>query len=183
VHQFRPKGLVGTSNVSGLRQFRYCSDPRLRLVQGRCGLIAPWARSRPIPHASKPVHHLVSQLRTFGSTPLPVPLSGRVLRMAKAAVDLSPFTWRHLFRLAERLIVVGIRSMPRPSLGRRPLPHIACSAFRAMNSNALVGLVLKNPEIHAQPPLSSPCQNDANRNKSDRPHATAKSSDTVMASS
>src|SRR4051794_19138619 len=52
-----------------------------------------------------------------------------------------------------------------------------------MNSNALVGLVLKNPEIHAQPPLSSPCQNDANRNKSDRPHATAKSSDTVMASS
>jgi hypothetical protein len=52
-----------------------------------------------------------------------------------------------------------------------------------MNSNTLVGLVLKNPEIHAQPPLSSPCQNDANRNKSDRPHATAKSSDTVMASS
>jgi hypothetical protein len=142
-----------------------------------------WARSRPIPHASKPVHHLVSQLRTFGSTPLPVPLSGRVLRMAKAAVDLSAFTWRHLFRFAECLIVVRIRSVPRPPLGGRPLPHIACSAFRAMNSNALVGLVLKNPEIHAQPPLSSPCQNDANRNKSDRPHATAKSSDTVMASS
>ena len=104
----------------------------------------------------------------------PVPLSGRILGMAKAAVDLSAFTWRHLFRFAERLIVVGIRSVPRPSLCRRPLPHIACSAFRAMNSNTLVGLVLKNPEIHAQPPLSSPCQNDANRNKSDRPHATAK---------
>src|SRR3954469_16912135 len=117
------------------------------------------------------------------ATPLPVPLSGRVLRMAKAAVDLSPFTWRHLFRFAEGLIVVGIRSVPRPSLGRRPLSHIACSAFSAMNSKALVGLVLKNPEIHAQPPLSSPCQNDANRNKSDRPHATAKSSDTVIASS
>jgi hypothetical protein len=82
-------------------------------------------------------------------TPFPVPLSGRVLRMAKAAVDLSPFTWRHLFRFAERFIVAGIRSMPRPSLGRRPLLHIACSAFSAMNSNALVGLVLKNPEIHA----------------------------------
>jgi hypothetical protein len=63
------------------------------------------------------------------------------------------------------------------------LRHIACSACRAMNSNTLVGLVLKNPEIHAQPPLSSPCQNDANRNKSDRPHATAKSSDIVMAPS
>src|SRR3954451_6893393 len=61
----------------------------------------------------------------LGSTPLPVPLSGRVLRMAKAAVDLSPLTWRHLFRFAEGLIVVGIRSMPRPSLGRRPLSHIA----------------------------------------------------------
>ena len=118
----------------------------------------------------------------LGSAPLPVPLSGRVLRMAKAAVDLSAFTWRHLFRFAERLIVVGIRSVPRSSLGKN-LPPIAGSAFSAMNSNTLVGLVLKNPEIHAQPPLSSPCQNDANRNKSDRPHATAKSSDTVMASS
>ena len=39
--------------------------------------------------------------------------------------NLSAFTWRHLFRFAERLIVVGIRSVPRPSLGRRPLPHIA----------------------------------------------------------
>ena len=103
--------------------------------------------------------------------------------MAKAAVDLSAFRWRHLFRVAERLIVVGIRSVPRSSLGKRGLPPIADSAFSAMNSNTLVGLVLKNPEIHAQPPLSSPCQNDANRNKSDRPHATAKSSDTVMASS
>ena len=113
----------------------------------------------------------------------PVPLSGRVLRMAKAAVDLSAFTWRHLFRFAERLIVVGIRSVPRPSLGRKPLSHIACSAFSAMNSNGLVGLVLKNPEIHARPPLSWPCQNDANRNKNDSPHAMAKSSNTVMASS
>ena len=64
--------------------------------------------------------------------------------------------------------------------GIRQCRHASLSA---MNSNTLVGLVLKNPEIHAQPPLSSPCQNDANRNKSDRPHATAKSSDTVMASS
>jgi hypothetical protein len=63
------------------------------------------------------------------------------------------------------------------------LPRIAGSAFSAMNSNTLVGLVLKNPEIHAQPPLSSPCQNDANRNKSDRAPATAKSSHTVMAAS
>jgi hypothetical protein len=131
---------------------------------------------------ARSLHRSASQCG-LGSTPLPVPLSGRVLRMAKAAVDLSAFTWRHLFRFAERLIVVAIRSVPRPSLGRRPLPHIACSAFRAMNRNTLVGLVLKNPEIHAQPPLSSPCQNDASRNKSDRPHATAKSSDTVMASS
>ena len=119
----------------------------------------------------------------LGFTPLPVPLSGRVLRMAKAAVDLSAFTWRHLFRFAERLIVVGIRSVPRSSLGKSALLHIACSAFRAVNSNTPVGLVLKNPEIHAQPPLSSPCQNDANRNKSDSPHAMAKSSNTVMASS
>src|SRR3954468_23657979 len=72
----------------------------------------------------------------LGSTPLPIPLSGRVLRMAKAAVDLSPLTCRHLFRFAERFIVAGIRSVPRPSLGRRPLLHIACSAFSAMNSNA-----------------------------------------------
>jgi hypothetical protein len=42
----------------------------------------------------------------------PVPLSGRVLRVAKAAVDLSAFTWRHLFRFADCLIVVGIRSVP-----------------------------------------------------------------------
>jgi hypothetical protein len=132
---------------------------------------------------ARSLHRSVSQFRAFGSTPLPVPLSGRVLRMAKAAVDLSAFTWRHPFRFAERLVVVGIRSVPRPSLGRRRLPHIAGSAFSAMNSNTLVGLVLKNPKIHAQPPLSSPCQNDASRNKSDRPHATAKSSDTVMASS
>jgi hypothetical protein len=97
----------------------------------------------------------------LGSAPLPVPLSGRILRMAKAAVDLRSFTWRHLFRFAKRLIVVGIRSVPRSSLGKRALRHIACSACRAMNSNTLVGLVLKNPEIHAQPPLSPPCQNDA----------------------
>ena len=49
----------------------------------------------------------LNSLAGLGSAPLPVPLSGRVLRMAKAAVDLSAFTWRHLFRFAERLIVVG----------------------------------------------------------------------------
>jgi hypothetical protein len=124
---------------------------------------------RPRQQARSPLSFSVAGL---GCAPLPLPLSGRVSRVAKAAVDLSPFTWRHLFRFAERLIVVGIGSMPRSSLGKRGLPRIAGSAFSAMNSNTLVGLVLKNPEIHAQPPLSSPCQNDANRNKSDRPHAT-----------
>jgi hypothetical protein len=43
-----------------------------------------------------------------------------------------------------RLIVVVIGSMPRSSLRKRGLPRIAGSAFSAMNSNTLVGLVLKN---------------------------------------
>src|SRR3954452_17149583 len=62
------------------------------------------------PSCRKPVRFADQLLSAgLGSTPLPVPLSGRVLRMAKAAVDLSPLMWRHLFRFAEGLIVVGIK--------------------------------------------------------------------------
>jgi hypothetical protein len=84
---------------------------------------------RPRQQARSPLSFSVAGL---GCAPLPLPLSGRVLRVAKAAVDLSPFTWRHLFRFAERLIVVGIGSMPRSSLGKRGLPRTRFNSNRCL---------------------------------------------------
>jgi hypothetical protein len=56
-------------------------------------------------------HRRASQSPACWCYHAPVPLSGRVLRVAKAAVDLSASKWRHLFRFAERLIVVNGRCL------------------------------------------------------------------------
>jgi hypothetical protein len=88
------------------------------------------------------------------SAALSVPLSRRVLRMAETAVDLSTGFPGHLVRFAERLIVVWIWSVPRSSLRKLALATFACPAFGTMNTNALIGLVLKNPEVRHRSPRS-----------------------------